>query len=414
MTDFGSSFEHIITNEWGRVTAALFRRLGDLQLAEDALQDALEQALVRWPLDGVPDQPAAWLLRVATRKAIDHIRRQANFRTKQDQVALLAELEQPALQQEIDQSPVPDERLGLIFTCCHPALSHEAQVALTLKTVGGMSVPEIARAFLVMETNMAQRLVRAKRKIKAAGIPYNIPDPEQWAERLSAVLATVYFVFNEGYAATSGGEVTRSDLCLEAIRLGRILADLLPNEAEVLGLAALMLLHDARRVARSDEAGNIIPLEFQNRRKWHSGKIADGSLFLKRALDLGALGPYQLQAIISAAHDHAPSFADTNWSRIVDAYDQLNELNPSPVLILNKAVALSFAEDTDAGLALLKTLEIEPRLAQYQPFHAAHADMLRRAGDETGARKAYGQAIKLTDNEAEKRFLKARMDELEP
>jgi len=410
MRNVGQIIETTIATEWGRVTAALFRRLGDLALAEDALQDAVEQALVKWPLDEVPDNPEAWLYRVAMRKAIDQLRRQASFAAKQDQIAILAELEQSA---EAEAScPLPDERLGLIFTCCHPALSHEAQVALTLKTVGGMRVTEIARAFLTTEATMAQRLVRAKRKIKAAGVPFDVPGPEQWQERVAAVLSVIYFIFNEGYAATSGNAPTRADLCAEAIRLGRVLAQLLPVEAEVLGLAALILLHDARAPARVDENGHMIPLEFQDRTKWHASKVKDGSTYLKRALELKNKGPYQLQAIISASHDQASSFAATNWDQIVEAYDQLHALNPSPVLLLNKAVATSYAQDASAGLEALRALRIEPRLAAYQPYHAARADMLRRSDDLEAARAAYTRAIELSDNAAEKAFLSARSDSL--
>ncbi len=401
--------------EWGRVVAVLFRRLGDLALAEDTLQDALITALQKWPRIGVPDRPAAWLLAVAERKAIDHFRRQSNFRDKQEQISLLTQLEQEAETFEKPApNPIPDERLSLIFTCCHPSLGAEAQVALTLKTVGGMSVGEIARVFLTTETTMAQRLVRAKRKIKAAGLPYGIPGPELWGERLSSVLSVIYFIFNEGYASTKGDLHSRNDLCAEAIRLGRILKELLPQEAEVLGLCALMLLHDARASARNDEAGNIIPLEFQDRSHWHGGKIVDGSQYLKTALKMKQVGPYQLQAIISAAHDHAASFETTDWHQIVAAYNQLNSLSPSPILLLNKAVALSFAQDTAAGMDLLKELETEPRLSRYQPYHAARADILRRAGDHDAALAAYEKAIDLTENGAEKKFLARRMEALKP
>ncbi len=413
MVSSDQTIEEIVSAQWGRVTGALYRRIGDLQLVEDALQDALLAALQKWPTDGVPDHPAAWLLRVAERKAIDHIRQQANFRQKRDQLALLAELERDDAMLRADEaSPVPDETLGLIFTCCHPSLAAEAQVALTLKTVGGMSVIEIARAFLTTETTMAQRLVRAKRKIKAAGVPFAVPPPEHWGARLASVLSVIYFVFNEGYAAATGNLPVRHDLCTEAIRLGRILANLLPREAEVLGLVALMLLHDARSVARSDAEGNIIPLEFQDRSSWHGRKIIDGSGFLKSALQLGSIGPYQLQAVISACHDQAVSFAETDWTQIVAAYDQLYGINPSPVLLINRAVALSFAEDAASGMQALKELEVEPRLAAYQPYYAALADMYRRMGARDEACAAYTKAIELSANDAEKKFLSERRKNL--
>ena len=390
------------------------RSVRDLDLAEDALQDAFLTALVHWPRDGVPEHPRAWLLQTARRKAIDRFRRDANFESKRSQLEALAELGSVGRTtgDDVDDS-IPDERLRLVFTCCHPALAEPARVALTLKTLGGLTTTEIARAFLTPETTMAQRLVRAKRKIKAANIPYAVPPPHLWPERLSSVLAVVYLIFNEAYAATSGRRATREHLCLEAIRLGRILTDLAPEEPEVAGLLALMLLHDSRRPARADTDGGFVSLEQQDRSLWDRGRIDEGDAILRRALSRGKPGPYQVQAAISAVHANAPSYDATDWTEITLLYARLCELQPSPVVRLNAAVALSIARGADAGLAAMSELEADGALECYQPFHAARADLLRRAGRTGEAATAYRRAMELTGNEAERGFLKRRLAEIE-
>ena len=398
----------IVREEWGRVLASLVGQLGDFALAEDVLQDAVVAALAHWPSDGVPARPAAWLLQTARRKAIDRLRRDANFRAKRAELAVLHELDRQAGQDDVDET-IADERLRLIFTCCHPALAEAARVALTLRTLGGLATEEIARAFLVPEATMAQRLTRAKRKIKAAGIPYAVPEPELWAERLGSVLSVIYLIFNEGYAATTGEAPTRGELCREAIRLGRILAQLVPAEPEAAGLLALMMLHDSRRVARSDAQGNLITLEQQDRALWDQDLIAAGAGLLEGALARGRPGPYQIQAAISALHAQAASYAATDWHEITLLYGALYARQPSPVVRLNAAVALSFAEGAEAALPTLAELERQDDLARYQPFHAARADILRRAGRKPAAAKAYRKAIALTHNAAERRFLEGRL-----
>ncbi len=389
--------------------------LRDLQLAEDVLQDACLAALHRWPRDGMPLQPRAWLLRAARNKAIDHFRRAANYKVKQSELAILAELErqaEPEAMNEASQDIIEDDRLRLIFTCCHPALAEGARLALTLRTVAGLTTTEIARAFLVPEATMAQRLVRAKRKIKAANIPYRVPPPELWPERLNSVLAVIYLVFNEGYAATSGAEPLRAALCEEAIRLGQILLDLVEEEAEVLGLLALMLLHDSRRLARTDGAGDLVILARQDRSLWNRDRIGRGKGLLRRAMALGPAGPYQIQAAISAVHARAADHDATDWREITVLYDRLHKMHPSPVIALNGAVALSFADGAEAGLAAMRGLNGDGALDGYQPYHAAHADLLRRAGRLDDAATAYRQALKITDNAAEQRFLQARLENL--
>jgi len=406
-----AAVESIVREEAGQVLASLVGYLRDFELAEDALQDAFLAALRHWPEHGVPREPRAWLLRTARHKAIDRIRRDRNFETKREQLKTLVEIEQRAGEDEVDAT-LPDERLRLIFTCCHPALAEQVRVALTLQTLGRLTTNEIARAFMVPETTMAQRLVRAKRKIKVARIPYSVPPPHLWAERLQSVLSVIYFIFNEGYSATSGPRLTREDLCREAIRLGQTLVNLVPREPEVLGLLALMLLHDSRRTARTDAAGEFVTLERQDRSAWNRQQIEVGVVLLRGALALGRIGPYQLQASISAVHAGAASYAATDWNEIVRLYGRLHELQPSPVIKLNAAVALSFAEGTDAGLTALLELEEQGGLERYQPFHAARADLLRRAGRKPDAAAAYRRALDLTDNAAEQRFLKQRMQEV--
>jgi len=396
--------------EWGRVLSALIARLRDIQLSEDVLQEALISALDSWK-DSPPDNPRAWLYKVAYRRAIDRLRRSKTFERKQQDLKILQDLEKDSSEPE-DTEMVPDEQLSLIFTCCHPAIAEPAQVALTLKTLGGLTTEEIARAYLVPEPTMAQRIVRAKKKIKTAGIPYRIPDLDQWPDRLQAVLAVIYLIFNEGYAATSGQSLIRRDLCDEAIRLARLIAGLIPDEPEAKGLLALMSFTNARRDARTNEKGGFVALEHQDRTLWDRKQIDEAEEYLTNAAAQGKPGPYQLQAAISGCHCRGRSYPETDWPQIVELYERLFDLQPTAVIALNRAVALSFADGPKAGLAALTILELEEKLGRYQPFHAAKADMLRRAGDQPGARESYKEAIRLSDNEVESQFLKDRLAEI--
>ncbi len=403
--------ERIVREEWARVLAILVGYLRDFELAEDVLQEALLSALKAWPNQGVPRAPDAWLLQTAKRKAIDHFRRLNNFETKLNEYEILLGLEQHVDSDGMDDA-LPDERLNLMFTCCHPALPKAARVALTLKALGGLSTLEIARAFLVSEKTMAQRIVRAKRKITATKIPYNVPDTEVFAERFNSVLLVIYFIYNEGYAATSGKKQVRTDLCLEAIRLARILVLLMPDEMEVRGLLALLLLHDSRRPARSVKAGEFISLEHQDRCVWSQPQIAEAAKILKNALSQKSIGPYQVQAAISAVHSEARTFATTNWEEITLLYARLYELQPSPVVLINASVALSYAKSAEAGLRAIEQLEQEPGLENYQPYFAAKADLLHRSGHFDKAIVAYRRAIELTQNEAEQKFLNQHLERL--
>ncbi len=403
--------ERTIREEWGRVLASLNARVRDLELAEDSLQEAVLTALQRWPDDGLPDHPAAWLLTTARRKAIDRIRRDRAFDSKRPELLALAASKTHAEQDDVDSS-ISDDRLRLVFTCCHPAITEQSRVALTLCTLGGLTTSEIAHAFLVPESTMAQRLVRAKNKIKAANIPYRVPPPDLWAERFESVLAVIYLIFNEGYAATSGPDLTRADLAREAIRLGRLLVNLVPHDAEGAGLLALMLLHDARRDARTDPSGRFVPLEHQDRSRWNREQIAAGVASLERALHMKRLGPYQVQAAISAVHVQADSYAATDWRQIVGLYDTLRELQPSPVVKLNAAVALAMVNGPEAGLDALVELQEQGALERYQPYHAARADLLRRTGRFRAAVAAYRDAIVLTENLTERRFLEERLQDV--
>ena len=394
------------------VLATLIRQAGDFQLAEDAVQDAFEAAVAVWQRDGVPANPGAWLTTAARRRAIDRLRRDRSVADRAERLAELTRLsahEEPDMD---DESAIVDDRLRLIFTCCHPALDPSARVALTLRALGGMTTGEIARAFLVAEPTMGKRIVRAKRKIADAHIPYRVPRDEDLPERLQGVLRVVYLIFNEGYAASEGDRLVREELCDEAIRLGELLSRLMPDDAEVAGLLALMLLHDARRAARVDAAGRWVALDAQDRSRWDQARLRAGLAQLERAVRLRSPGEYQLQAAITAVHIQAPDAESTDWAQIATLYGALAQLGRSPVVELNRAVAVGFAEGPTAGLALIEPLLGDPRLERYQPLHAAHAELLARADDTVGAAQAYARAIALTSNAVERAELERRREAL--
>lgn len=400
--------------EWGQVVATLIRVTGDWDLAEECAQDAFAQALDRWRRDGIPRRPGAWLTTTARHRALDVLRREAVGAEKLREVAVLARDEGPYDPDHEEDGGVADDRLRLIFTCCHPALPIEARVALTLRTLAGLTTSEIARSFLVPEATMAQRLVRAKRKIRNAGIPYRVPPAHLLPERTTGVLGVVYLLFNEGYAATSGADLLRTGLCAEAIRLARVLALLMPDEPEVLGLLALLLLHDARRATRVDAAGDLVTLEDQDRTAWDRAAIDEGAALLETALRRGRPGPYQIQAAIAACHTTAATAAETDWADIAGLYGELARLVPSAVVRLNRAVAVGMAEGPAAGLALVAELEGTGELDGYHLLAATRADLLRRTGRAAEAAEAYGRALELVENAAERRFLEKRLAECRP
>ena len=412
-SDATGAVEAVYRSDWGRIVAALITLVGDFDLAEEAAQEAFAAAVDQWPASGVPEFPRAWIIQTARHKAIDRIRRAARTVEKLESYAtsgLVRTVEEP----DYNTSEIPDDRLRLIFTCCHPALALEAQVGLTLRTLCGLETDEIARAFLVPPATMAQRLVRAKRKIRDAGIPYVVPETKEMAARLDAVLAVIYLVFNEGYAATRGGPLVRTDLCAEAIRLARLVRSLMeplpPKEATA--LLALMLLHDARRHARVDEAGDLVVLEEQDRSLWDQRQIAEALPMVDEAFRAAA-GPFALQAAIAAVHCSAARAEDTDWSAIVRLYDLLERVQPSPVVSLNRAVAVAMAEGPEAGLALIETIAASSDLDHYHLLHAARADLLRRMGSFEEAATNYERALSMVTNDSERRFLERRLGQVQ-
>ena len=412
MDDHHATVESVFRNESGRIIAGLIRVSHSFDLAEEAMQDAFAAAVVSWRAEGVPANPGAWITATARRKLIDYARREQTRRNNEDQLLYEHVSRSNASEEEMSR-PFEDDRLSLIFTCCHPAINKEAQIALTLRTLGGLTTPEIARAFLVPESTLAQRLVRAQRKIQQARIPYEVPRPDRLPERLSAVQAVLYLIFNEGYSASSGDNLVRRELCAEAIRLARTLLELMPHNPENMALLALMLLHDSRRDARSTSDGQLIPLEEQDRSMWHQDQIAEGIPLVERALGRRNLGPYQLQAAIAAIHAEARTATETDWKQIAALYDILNTAAASPIVALNHAVAVAMSESLERGLAMIDELGASGELDSYHLYHAARADLLRRMGRNREALESYHRGLALTTNAVEARYLGRRISELD-